>query len=275
MEQRTQSIDGGQEQADLHYVRLMALLHELERDHGRKRAAAILGVDRRTLDAGLDERVLSRRMRGALDRVLRSGVGSAAPSERGHDDELEERLDKWVVRVEALEQSVSKGFAAVRGDVKALRDELAQAVRRVAKMETGGAVGGSADAQDAGAQPRRRPWVRRDFPDLVTREPADDDEDVFGDVWPLIVEWRELKATHPNRGRGIEWLRVEERRLALELTLLEGHGMTLPPETYPLRGFERGGQVNWRRTALFDTRRALRKVELLRKVRRVLTFGLW
>ena len=43
--------------------------------------------------------------------------------------------------------------------------------------------------------------MRREFPDLVTLEPADDDEDVFGDVWPLIVEWRELKATHPNEGQ--------------------------------------------------------------------------
>ena len=92
MKQRTPSVEGGREQADLHYVRLMALLRQLVRDHGRRRAAAILGVDPRTLDAGLDERVLSRRMRGALDRALRTGVGSAAPSERDHDDELEGRL---------------------------------------------------------------------------------------------------------------------------------------------------------------------------------------
>ena len=36
----------------------------------------------------------------------------------------------------------------------------------------------------------------------MTREPAEDDEDVFGDAWALIVEWRELKAAHPSRGRG-------------------------------------------------------------------------
>ena len=49
--------------------------------------------------------------------------------------------------------------------------------------------------------------------------------------------------------------------------------MTLPPETYPLRGFDRNGQLNWRRTALYDTRRARAKREL-RWVRRVLTLGL-
>ena len=51
--------------------------------------------------------------------------------------------------------------------------------------------------------------------------------------------------------------------------------MTLPPETYPLKGFDRNGQLNWRRTALYDTRRARAKRELLRWVRRILTLGLW
>ena len=109
----------------------------------------------------------------------------------------------------------------------------------------------------------------------MTLEPADDDAEVFGEAWPLIVEWRGLKESHPNQGKVLDWLTTEERFLSVELALLQEHGLTLPPETYPLRGLERSSQVNWRRTALFDTRRALRKAELLRKVRRVLTFGLW
>ena len=113
--------------------------------------------------------------------------------------------------------------------------------------------------------------MRREYPDLVTLDPAPDDEEVFGEAWPMIVEWRGLKATHPNEGKGLDWLRTEERFLALELTLLEEHGMTLPPARFPLRGFDRNGQVNWRQTALFDTRRAIRKRDLLGKV----TFGLW
>ena len=150
MKQRKPVIEKNRAVEDLHYVRLMALLQELVRDHGRKRAAAILGVDRRTLDAGLDERVLSRRMRTALDRALRSGVGSAPASERDHDDELEGRLKDTEGRVEALEESVSKGLAAVRGDVKALRDELAQFMRRGAH-------------RDAGAGGRRRGARRERF----------------------------------------------------------------------------------------------------------------
>ena len=141
----------------------------------------------------------------------------------------------------------------------------------LAGLETGRGGQDEAQANGAGPQPRRRATLRREFPDLVTLEPADD-EDVFGEVWPLIIEWRELKATHPNEGKSLSWLLTEERFLALELTLLEGHGLTLPPATFPLRGFDRNGQVNWRKTALSDTRRALRKRELLHS----LTFGvLW
>ena len=98
---------------------------------------------------------------------------------------------------------------------------------------------------------------------------------MFGDAWPLIVEWRGLKDTHPNRGSSLSWLVTEERFQSVELALLEEHGMTLPPETYPLKGFDRNGQLNWRRTALYDTRRARAKRELLRWVRRILTLGLW
>ena len=79
-----------------------------------------------------------------------------------------------------------------------------------------------------------------------------------------------MKAAHPNRGGDLEWLATEERLLTVELALLEDHGMTLPPETYPVRGFERDGQTSWRRTALYDTRRARRRREHLRRM----TFGL-
>ena len=106
----------------------------------------------------------------------------------------------------------------------------------------------------------------------MTRAPAEDDEEVFGEAWPLIVEWRGLKDAHPSRGRGLSWLAAQERLLTVELALLEEHGMTLPPETYPLRGFARDGQTGWRRTALYDTRRARARRELLR---RVLTLWLW
>ena len=89
------------------------------------------------------------------------------------------------------------------------------------------------------------------------------------------MEWRALKDTHPIDGKGLAWLAEEENLLEVELALLEEHGMTLPPERQPLRGFDRNGQIRWRRTALHDTRRARARRELLRLVRRVLTLGIW
>ena len=251
---------------DMQQMRLMALLSELVQDKGIMKAAEALDVDHRTLTASMERGRLSRRMRGALGKVLLEGGGSPSVEQRERNDSLDGRVTEVEGRVDTLGKDLSKGLSAVRGDVKSLGDEHG---RRLAQLESGREARDGA-AQDTGAQSKRRSPVRREFPDLVTLEPADNDADVFGNAWPLVVEWRELKAAHPNRGGGLQWLATEERLLTVELALLEEHGMTLPPETYPLRGFERDGQSSWRKTALYDTRRARRKRELLRR----LTFGL-
>ena len=276
MEPKKDVVEKGRSVRDMHHLRLMSLLQELERDNGRKKAAEVLGVDRRTLDASLDEGVLTRRIRGALEKALQSGVGSAAAEQRDRNDRLADRLEDLEGGFEELGKEMRENNRASEDRDRAIREEMAQGFRQrereQAERRTAGDAGDEAKANDAGPQPRKRPSLRREYPDLVTLEPAKDDEDVFGEVWPLIVEWRELKAVHPDQGKSLSWLRTEERFLALELTLLEGHGLTLPPATFPLRGFDRNGQVNWRKTALSDTRRALRKRELLH----TLTFGvLW
>ena len=276
MEPKKDVVEKGRSVRDMHHLRLMSLLQELERDNGRKKAAEVLGVDRRTLDASLDEGVLTRRIRGALEKALQSGVGSAAAEQRDRNDRLADRLEDLEGGFEELGKEVRANNRASEDRDRAVREEVAQGFRKVEKtlagLETGRGGQDEAQANGAGPQPRRRAKLRREYPDLVTLEPAEDDEDVFGEVWPLIVDWRELKAVHPDEGRSLSWLGTEERFLALELTLLEEHGLTLPPATFPLRGFDRNGQVNWRKTALSDTRRALRKREFLHS----LTFGvLW
>ena len=112
-------------------------------------------------------------------------------------------------------------------------------------------------------------------PEVVTEEPAEDDAEVYGAAWPLVEEWRAVRAGHPHQGKSLSWLVTEERLLTLELAMLEDHGLTLPPETQPLRGFGRKGQTNWRWAALRDTQRALGRRKRLRWVRRILTLGLW
>ena len=275
-------IDRSESIEDLHHLRLMALLDDLVRDKGHRRAAADLGVDHRTLAASLESGQLSRRMRVALDQALLDGAGSPADQQRARNDEMAGRLEIVEGRVDEMGEEMKEGLSAVQGEVRELRNEHGQALRgveqRLAGVESGG-VGegtgqGAAESGNAGGSgDRARP--RREYPKLATLDPAADDEEVFGDAWPLIREWRELKATHPDRGKGLEWLRVEERFLTVELALLEEHGLTLPPARFPLRGFDRSGQVNWRRTALDDTRRARRKRELLRRALRLFNPAGW
>ena len=191
-------------------------------------------------------------------------------TEHGIEDSRDVALGKGH---NALGKELRRRMAAVQGQIGALKRSDAQgtgAGHAGAGPSQAEADGSEVGASGMGRKPPPRPRVRREYPDLVTREPAEDDEEVFGAAWPMIVEWRDLKATHPNEGKGLSWLRTEERSLALELAPLEDHGMTLPPARFPLRGFDRNGQVNWRQTALFDTRRAIRKRDLLNR----LSFGL-
>ena len=155
----------------------------------------------------------------------------------------------------------------------ALRREFAPEIQRLERrLEGRGAV--APDARSDGARTDRATSQRR-YPDLVTREPADDDEQVYDAAWPLIDEWRTLWMGHSPLGRGLAWASRRERILELEVAMLEEHGLTLPPETAPLRGLDRNEQLNWRVRELAKVRRQRAGLVRLRWARRVLTLGLW
>ena len=121
--------------------------------------------------------------------------------------------------------------------------------------------------------PPKAKFPKRRYPELVTKEPAPDDEEVFGEAWPLIEEWRRLwKAGHTGVGKGLAWLETEQRVRGLEVAMLEEHGLTLPPEKQPLHGLWRSTQLTWRKATVSEVRRA---VAWRRLVRKVLTCGLW
>ena len=153
---------------DMQHVRLMALLQELEREHGRKGAAAVLGLDHRTLGASLDEGVLSRRVRGALERALQEGIGSAADRQRERNDGLEKRLEALEGVVEAQGKEMRVGRRALEDAMRAGREEQARALReletRLAQPRTDGAAQGrchSAQARPAQAEGRAQAGVPR------------------------------------------------------------------------------------------------------------------
>ena len=257
-------------------MRLLAFLRELARDHGRKKAAAMLGVDRRTLDAGLDEGALSRRMRSALDRALQSGLRSAAAEQRERNDKLEERVEALEKGQEAHEKGhdelgkeLRRRLAGIEGVVEALRRDDGLGVG----PGQAGVDGPEAGVTARGGKPPSKPRLRREYPQLVTLEPAEDDADVFGEAWPLIAEWREIRNVHPIQGKGFKWLTEHKRLLELELTLLEEHEMTMPPEKQPLRGLDRSGQTTHRWTAFYETRRSWFWRWRVRQLLRCVTFG--
>ena len=255
---------------DLHHLRLMALLDELVRDKGPRQAAADLDVDHRTLTASLESGRLTRRMRVALDRALLDGAGSPAQEQRQRNDLLAERLE----RVEELAGETAVGLAAVQGEVAAHGQALRGIEGRLAGVESAQGPPRATPAAGPGSPPSPPRPPRREFPELATLEPAADDEPVFGDAWPLVQEWRGLRESHPDRGKGLEWLRQEERLMTVELELLEEHGLTLPPQDYPLTGLDRNNQTNWRRTTLAETRRARKRRERLRWPLRALALAL-
>ena len=260
---------GGPDVEKLRRIRLSGFLRELVREEGKMEAAELLGVNYKTLARAEETGKITGRMGDALERLLGTGDDPEVAK-------LRERVDALEGGVEALAKELRDGLseirAAVAGSVESQGQDHAQDGDHddgAGRSETGAAP------PVAGLRPRK-PFTERGLdPEIVTEEPAEDDQEVYGDAWPLVEEWRRLRADHPHRGKSLSWLTTEERLLVLELAMLEEHGLTLPPEKQPLRGFGRKGQTTHRWKALADTRVALRKRKLLRWVRRVLTLRLW
>ncbi len=241
---REESLSGDSNQPDgprLRRVRLKTLLRELVDQEGRMEAAEMLGVNYRTLVRAEETGQFTGRMRDALHRLLEPRQAPEVSRLAGRVTTLDWRVKRLETRLRemALDNSVVK--ADVQPTVEGLPSSKSSA-------------------------PRRR------YPGLVAEDPSAFDAEVYGDAWPLVEEWRRLRVGHPSQGRTLSWLTTEERLLTLELAMMEQHGLTLPPEKEPLRGFGRRDQIAWRREALWDTGKALARKRMLR---RILTLGLW
>ena len=272
--------DGAPSIESLRELRLRALLNDLVHDLGPVKAAEQLGIDRKTLWRSEEAGEMSPRLIEALERLLLERAAAAMEEDR-------ETVRALAVRVSELEGQLATAPAAGGsnngngGDVggavvAALREKFAQDIqrleRRVEWLEARRDTGSRAASGGARAE---RPRSQRRYPDVVAWQPADDDEQVYGAAWPLVDEWRRLWAGHSPTGRGLAWVSDRERILELEVAMLEEHGLTLPQETAPLRGLDRGEQFNWRVRELAGVRQRRARLELLRWARRALTLGLW
>ena len=259
---------------DVHHLRLMALLHELVRDKGNRGAAAVLGIDPRTVASCIKTGKLSWRVKEALERGLQSGAGSAAARQRERNDALEGRLDK-------LEGKLQSGLQEVRSnvveEVKTLLDEQAGTMRRLerrmARLESAKGAEGAPAATASEERPASRP-LRRLYRELVTQEAEPGEESVYGEATPVIVEWRTGTAEYKQAvatGTALERAEARMRVLELETELIDTHKLTLPPSTYPWDGFDRREQLRLRELYMENAR----KNRIRALLRRFLTFGLW
>lgn len=174
----------------LREIKLMGFLRELERQQGRMEAAALLGVNYKTVARALDEDRVTGRVSDALELLLGAGGDSEMARLRGEVERLTER----VAVLEGLGGDVLPGAPLAgegRDDVPGGADDDGEdgnpgAAQAEAKTKAGKA-GASALANPtappvAGFNPSRQARRRRVDPEMVTREPAEDDPEVYSDA---------------------------------------------------------------------------------------------
>ncbi len=260
-------------------VKLEALLHDLIRQHGTVETAKKLGVNYKTVARSVESGKLSVHLRQALTGLLLArGNFQTAPREESED---------VAVAVERLAAEMRNALGDLRQEVKAGFDSLTKRqARELEKLSqrlptteghppTGGKVHLSATDRTwpRGSQPRRESG--NTDPSVVTVETEAGDDAVDGTAWPLVQEWRELRRSHPFEGSGMDWLEKEIELRKLEIVLIEEHGLTLPPDTFPWDSLGRKTQVRWRRRTLRRLKKELFRARLRWWLRRALTFNLW
>ncbi len=256
---------------NLRELRLLALLGDLMGEQGKTRAAETLGVSPRTLTRFEESRRLTPTLAGALERHLLEGGGSAAATQRHRLGMLEDGQKE-------LKKALSDGLAEVRKQGETAREEQARALgeleQRVAALEAPGETHPSAasagNPAPAGQSVAQRP--RRVYNDLVTDDAEPGEELVYGDAaTAVIVQWRQARDAFAAAKDALDVLNARQRRVELEIALIEQHELTLPPATRPWDWGDRRQEVR-RRNELLDQTIVDRK---MLKLRRFLTLGLW
>ena len=205
-------------------LRLSGFLRELVRAEGRMEAAELLGVAYRTVVRAEESGQITGRMGDALERLL--GTGDDPEVER-----LRERVGALEGGMEALAKEMRGGLAEIRAAVVGKDEAQGQGAGQPQAQDGEGAGRSETRAAPpvAGLRSEKRVRLPRLDPEVVTGEPADDDAEVYGEAWPLVEEWRSLRAGHPRQGKSLSWLTTEERLLTLELAMLEEHGADAAP----------------------------------------------
>jgi len=270
---------------------LLILMDRIVREEGPMQAASKLGVNYKTLAAAQETRRLSRRMTHALELRL---LSEDNPIFQLHEERLTV-LDDRLAKVEGVVKEIVAGSKQLRTTIethgaeqdRAIRvlerkisgDSSAQQARPTGAKRTKSARRGrgvtSITSIEAPQKQTRPTFPRRNYDDIVTVEPANDDSYVYRKAWPLVREWRMLQRNHSLKGRTLTWLERQERLLIVELVLLNEYKLTLPPDDKPIDDHWRRHITKWRLDDLRVVRRRIFRRKMLRWVRRLATFGVW
>ena len=256
-------------------LQLTALLNDVMNELGQVRAARRLGIDRKTLWRCRKLGRLTPRLAAALERLLLERDLSAAMKQGKRVTELEGE-------VTGLQEELHATREDAEGRSDGLREEHARGMRHVERRLVALESGRTRTEPPSPAIPdpdaKRKYVPPRAYPQLVTVEAEEGEERVYGDAAPAVVGWRKARAEFREAARSGTTLgrtAAQEQALTLEIALIEKHGLTLPPASYPWDPFDRRDQL-WGRKRDLDRVRVERNRALLRRwLRRVLTFGLW
>ena len=167
-----------------------------------------------------------------------------------------------VARVTALEERVAameEAYGALVETVEAQAKQLTELQRKVGGSEDGAEEEkrerskpdpvGDNDGRRRECWPPRREHGRPDA-GVVTPEEQPDEGHAFGPAAPLVAEWRGLRSVGEASGGRVDRAKAAVRRWELEVAMLGGYGLTLPPETEPLDASRREDHLRWLRRAL-------------------------
>ena len=252
-------------------LRLMAVLTDLVRRHGRTGTALMLGIDRKTLWRSQDAGRLSPALTLALEKMVREGDDEAAADQREITVALERRVAELEGKLEAGLRQVHAARTAIEeqsGDAaEGFARHIGEVERRLAEAETALREGRMAPRDgDVNAEVRHG---------VVRLEAGADEEEDYGAAAPLVAEWRRLYGGGVDEGDRVERAMAEERMRELEIELIETHALTLPPATYQWTEGDRRSEVRSRRMTLERVRSERIRAQWRRRLRRWLTFGRW
>ena len=251
----------------------LVTLRDLVDREGPVKAAEALGVTYRTVMRAIETNTLTGRMKDALKR--RQLEADSAVTERL--DVLERRQERLEAGLPALAREAEQRLAVLSG---APGEVLDAPPARDSQDQVGEPVGAGREAMNP-RKPEGTP-VARDAPppigppepDVVTREPQDGEDLLFGEAAPLIAEWREARQRLREAEHYIDWLNTQRRICQLEITLISEHWLTLPPSTDPWDDFVRAVELGLREKELRNVRADRRRELALCWLHRVLTLGL-